>query len=309
MHIPPRPALRPAPRLDAGSVERRQRLVGILLMLGAVLSFAGLDACAKWLNGVMHPLQTVGLRYLASLLFIAAAFNPWTVPGVLRTRRLGLQCGRAALLVVATLGAFTALAFLPLAEVASITFASPLVLALIAGPLLGERLGVHRVAAALAGFAGVLVITRPGFSGMHLAALGAVAAACANALYGVATRHLAAHDRPETTLLIASIVGSLIMLPALPLVWTTPAQPLVWVVIAVMGGFAAFGHWLLILAHRRAPASVLAPFLYAQLAGAVVLGLLVFGQVPDRWTLLGGSIVMASGLYLLYRERTAPAAE
>ena len=129
-------------------------------------------------------------------------------------------------------------------------------------------------------------------------------AACANALYSLTTRLVAARDAPETTLFYTGLVGSLVFLPVTPFVWAWPAAPPTWLLLAALGAFGALGHWLLILAHRRAPASVLAPFFYAQLLWATVLGFLVFGETPDRWTLVGGAIVMASGLYLVSRERT-----
>jgi drug/metabolite transporter (DMT)-like permease len=284
-------------------VEMHQRLIGIVLMIGAVACFACLDSCAKWLNRTMDPLQTASIRYVGSFLLVAAFFNPWTKTLLLRTHSLWRQCVRAGCLVVATLCAFSALRFLPLTEFTSITFSSPLIVALIAGPLLGEWLGFKRVIAVLIGFAGVLVVTRPGSHGVHPAVLLAGVTACANAFYSVATRLVAGHDSPETTLFYTGLVGSLLMVPIVPFVWTTPTSAPVWLAMVGLAAFGALGHWLLILAHKRAPASIVAPFFYVQLLWATLLGWLVFGEVPDRWALVGGAIVMGSGLYLLSRER------
>ena len=232
-------------------------------------------------------------------------FNPWTKAGLLRTCSLKLQVARALCLVVRHhLLVLRAGNILRLTEVTSITFASPLVVALLARPILGERIGAHRLAAVLTGFAGVLVVTRPGVGGLHAAALLAVVAACANALYSLTTRLVAANDASETTLFYTGLVGSPVFLPVTPFVWACRPHPLTWLLLAALGAFGALGHWLLILAHRRAPASVLAPFFYVQLLWATALGFLVFGETPDRWTLVGGAIVMASGLYLVSRERT-----
>lgn len=272
-------------------------------MIGAVACFAGLDSSAKWLNRSMDPLQTASIRYVGSFLLVAAFFNPWTKAGILRTQSLRRQCARATCLVIATLCAFSALRFLPLTEFTSITFSSPLIVALIAGPLLGEWIGMQRLVAVLIGFVGVLVVTRPGSHGVHPAVLLALVTACANAFYSVTTRLVAAHDQPETTLFYTGLVGSALVLPVAPFVWTTPGSPSVWLGMAGIAGFGALGHWLLILAHKRAPASIVAPFFYVQLLWATLLGWLVFGEVPDRWTLVGGAIVMGSGLYLLSRER------
>jgi drug/metabolite transporter (DMT)-like permease len=295
------------PASVTATTEQRQRLIGIGLMVGAVACFACLDASAKWVNRTTDPIQTASVRYVGSFLLVSAFLNPWTRAGIQRTRSPWLQGGRALCLVVATVCSFTGLRYLPLTQMTSITFASPLIVALIAGPILGERIGARRLTAVLVGFAGVLVVTRPSSGGMHPAALLAVAAACANALYSVTTRLLASRDSAETTLFYTGLVGSLVMLPVAPFVWAAPASALVWLLMAALAVFGTLGHWLLILAHKRTPASTLAPFFYAQLLWATVLGFLVFGEAPDRWTLIGGGIVMASGLHLLFSERAARA--
>ena len=278
-------------------------LKGILILLGAVVCFACMDASAKWLGRELGAFQIAGVRYLVSLLVVVAFLNPWTRPEVLRTRRPVLQCGRALCLIGSTLGCFVAVRFIPLTQFTSINFSAPLITALRAGPVLGERIGPRRLVAVLVGFAGVLTITRP-FGGSVSAAMGfAAVAAVSNAFYFLLTRLLSAHDGPETTMVYTSLVGTVLVSPALPWLWKTPSSPLVWAVLVGIGLFGALGHWLLILAHRHAPASTLAPFFYAQILGAVVFGLTVFGDLPDRWTLIGGSIVISSGLYLLHRER------
>jgi drug/metabolite transporter (DMT)-like permease len=114
---------------------------------------------------------------------------------------------------------------------------------------------------------------------------------------------LAAYDSSATTLFYSGIAGVVLVTPIVPFVWTTPHDPLVWVMMLAVGAWGGFGHWLLILAHARAPAPVLSPFIYTQIVWMIALGYLVFGDLPDRWTLIGAAIVIASGLYLLYRER------
>lgn len=285
------------------TTSARRNLVGIALTVSAVLCFSCLDASAKWLNQSANPLQTAAVRYLGSFLIVLPFLNSWRHPGLLRTRHRALQCGRALSLVLATVCSFTALRYMPLTQLTSITFASPLIVALIAGPLLGERIGPRRVVAVLVGFAGMLIVTRPFGGSLHPVAILALVNACACAFYYIMTRRLAAHDQPETTMFYTGAVGALACLPLLPFVWSTPATPREWLVMLALGGFGALSHWLLILAHRCAPASVLAPFFYGQLIGSAFLGWLVFDEQPDRWTVLGGSIVIGSGLYLVYRER------
>lgn len=296
-----RPArLSPVPSLRT---ERRRRLVGIALMCGALICFSLLDASAKWLNREMDPLLTVWWRYASSVVLVSVVINPWTHPGVLRTRRPWLQGARSLLLFVSTALNFAALQYLQLAETMSIMFATPLLVALLAGPILGERVGPRRLAAIAIGFLGVIVVTRPGLGTMHPAVLLSIAGAVSYAFYGISTRMLASQDSSRTTMVYSGLAGLAVMTPLLPFLWITPASPLVWILLAALGVFGAVGHWLLILAHARAPAPVLSPFMYMQILWMLVLGYVVFGDWPNVWTLLGSGIVIASGLYLLSRER------
>ncbi|MCX6955738.1 MAG: DMT family transporter [Verrucomicrobia bacterium] len=285
------------------TISSAKPLKGILILMGAVACFCCMDASAKWLNRDLKPLQIAGVRYFVSLLVVVAFLQPWRRPDLVRTKKLGLQCGRALCLVGSTLGFFLALRYLPLTQLTSISFSAPLATALLAGPLLGERIGPRRLIAVLVGFSGVLIVTRPFGHSVHPAALFAALAALSNAFYFLATRLLAAHDRPETTMLYTSLMGTLVVSPLLPFLWQTPSSPLVWAVLVALGGFGALAHWLLILAHRHAPASLLAPFFYVQIIGAALFGLVIFDESPDRWTVIGSSIVIGSGLYLLHRER------
>jgi drug/metabolite transporter (DMT)-like permease len=282
---------------------RAQHFAGIALLVGATMCFACIDSSAKYLNRTMAPMQTLTVRYLGSFLLVALLLNPRTKLGILRTSRPKLQIARGLGLVAASVCLFTALNFLPLTSTTSITFSAPLLVALLARPLLGETLGPRRLAAVIAGFFGVLVVTQPWTGSFHPAMGLALLCAGVTALYTIVTRILAVNDPPETTMFYTGLVGAIAVLPVVPFVWKTPASPQVWVAMGSMSLFGALGHWLLILAHKKAPASVVAPFFYAQLIWAVGLGALIFNERPDRWTLLGGGIVMSSGLYLLDRER------
>jgi drug/metabolite transporter (DMT)-like permease len=244
----------------------------------------------------------VWARYVSSVVLVSLVVNPWSVPGLARTRRPWMQAGRSVLLLLSTACNFFALQYLQVAQTTSIMFAAPLLVALAAGPLLGEWIGPRRLAAIGVGFVGVLIITRPGFGGMHPAALLSVFGTACYALYAISTRVLAGSDSSATTLFYSGLAGVVLVTPFVPFVWSTPSL-LVALMMAATGVFGAVGHWLLILAHARAPAPVLAPFLYTQLIWVVILGCLVFGDLPDYWTLIGASVVIASGMYLLYRER------
>jgi len=276
---------------------------GILLLLLTTAGFSCIDASAKWLNLREPALQTVALRYAGAFLITACFLNPWTRPGILRSARPGLQAVRGLCMLGASFCGFAALRTLPITVVTSIAFAAPLLVAVLAGPLLGERLGPRRAGAVVVGFVGVLVITRPGTAAFQPGMGLALGAAGCNASYLMMTRVLSRHDASETTHFYTGLIGTLVSVPlALP-GWQAPAGATMWLVIGFFALAGAGAHWLLILAHQRAPASTLAPFFYAQLLFAALLGAVVFGTLPDRWTILGGGIVIGSGLYLLARER------
>ena len=287
----------------AAAKDRRQRLKGIALMCGAVAGFSCIDASAKFLNNHMDIIQVVWARYAFAFLFSLFISNPFARPALMRTSRPWLQIVRSALLVLSTALNVIALRYLQLDQTVSIMFATPFLVAALAGPLLGEWIGPRRWAAISIGFLGVLVVMRPGVGGIHPAAILTVIGTCIYAIYIITTRILARTDSTETTLFYSNIVGVVAITALLPFVWTTPTDWLVAILMIVIGGFGALGHFLLIAAHRLAPAAILSPFIYSQLVWMIMLGYIVFSDVPNRWTLVGASIVIISGLYLLYRER------
>jgi drug/metabolite transporter (DMT)-like permease len=282
--------------------ERRRRLRAIALMCGACACFAGLDASAKFLSGHIDTLQVVWARYASAFALTFLVSNPLTRPGLVFTTRPGLQIGRSLLLLFSTLLNILALRYLQLDQTVSILFSTPFFVTLLSGFVLGEWAGWRRWTAIAIGFSGVLLIARPGFGGMHPAALLCVAGAICYSVYNISTRILARTDANETTLFYSNFVGSVAALPALPFVWTTPHEPIVIALMVLIGALGSVGHYLLIAAHRLASATVLAPFIYSQLIWAIAAGYLVFGQLPSEWTLIGAAIVIASGLYILYRE-------
>ena len=279
------------------------RIKGIALMCAACLLFTGIDTSAKYLNHYMDTLQVVWARYLGAFLVGFIFFNPFFTPGLLRTERPWLQIGRSVLLLLSTVLNIFALRYLQLDETMSILFATPLLVAALSIPFLGESIGPRRWAAIIVGFCGILIITRPGFGNMHPAALLTVIGTICYALYSISTRVLSTTDFSGTTLFYSGLFGAVVMSFVVPFVWSWPAGPLQVVVMIIMGTCGAFGHYLLILAHRLAPASILAPFIYTQIIWVVISGYLVFNDLPNHWTLIGGGVVIASGLYLLYRER------
>ena len=279
------------------------RLLAVLLMCAATVCFSGIDSSAKWLGMRLPEGEVVWARYVGAAIFSLMVARPLSRPGTLRAKQPWLQLIRSALLLGSTYFNFLALTKLQLAETSTISFLSPLFVALLAGPWLGERVGGARMAAIAVGFLGVVIATRPGTSAFQPIVFAAIAGVVCNAFYGLTTRMLAGRDTSETTLVWTSIVGVVAVTPFLPWFWATPQSPLVWAVMALMGASGAFGHWLMILAHHRAPASAMAPFGYTQLLWMIVIGWLVFGDKPPGATLIGAGIVIACGVFLAWRER------
>ena len=265
--------------------------------------FAVLDTTAKYLSAHENVLQVAWLRYVFHALFAAILLNPWTAPGVWRTNKPGLQALRAVLLAGTTVFNFSALSYIQLDQAVSIAFATPLLVALFAGPIIGEWVSRDRLIVILIGFSGVLLVTKPGFGDFHFAYLLALANAICAAFYNIATRFVSAYDSARTSIAITSLFGAIALAPVMPFVWTWPDSPWIWALHAATGALGGFGHFLLILAHARAPAPVLAPFIYIELIFMILMGWLVFADMPDVWTLAGAAVVIAAGLWLLTRER------
>ena len=293
----------PSSKTPDQAQQRRHRLIGIALMCGAVALFACLDTTAKYLNTQMDTMQVTWARYTFAFVLTLFVFNPITHPRLLRTGALKLQLTRSLLLFVATAGNFLALRWMQLDEVLSIIFTFPFFVAIASGPLLGEWIGWRRWCAIGFGFAGVLLIARPGLGGVHPAALFSLGATIAYGFYAVITRIVSKVDSDQTSLFYSNFIGALIMLPIIPFFWTTPSSWLIALMLMAIGVLGSIGHFFLIAGHRLAPAAVLSPFVYTQLIWVVILGYLVFDHLPNSWTMAGASMVIASGLYLLHRER------
>jgi drug/metabolite transporter (DMT)-like permease len=287
-----------------GEAEIAARLRGIGLICLAVLLFTALDTAAKYASRHVPTLEVAWARYALNLLFAVVALRPWAFPADYLTRRPLAQIVRGLFLLMSTVFNFMALRYLQLAEAVSITFAAPLLVTVFAGPLLGEWAGPRRWAAVIVGFIGVVIILEPHPAHFRLEALFSVGAALCYAGYSLTTRLLAATESPAGLLIYATLISTVLLTPVLPVVGTLPPDWLVAGALVVTGLMGAIGHWCLILAHRHAPATVLAPFAYTQIIWMVAAGYIVFGDVPGPSTMLGAAVVIASGLYVLYREST-----
>ena len=276
----------------------RPGLAALLTCL-AMAGFASMDAMSKFLVRDYPIVQTLWVRYVIFTLF--AAIVAW--PRVsLRSARPWLQAGRGVLALVEN-GVFVlAFFYLPLAETHAIAATSPLLVIALSVPLLGEKAGPHRWRAVMAGFAGVLLIIRPGFHVLTWPLAIPLAGAFLWAAYQVLTRLIARADPMETTLLWTAVSGLAITTLLVPAVWVPPS-PTAWVLLAGVGVLGSLSHFALIKALDHAEAGAVQPYAYTLLLWATMLGFLVFGNVPDAWTIAGAAVVVLSGLYTWRRDR------
>jgi drug/metabolite transporter (DMT)-like permease len=281
----------------------RNRLIGIGLVSLTYVLFTLLDGSAKWLVGGMPVVMVVWLRFITHVVFAGAVLFPMRGLALVRTEHLRWHLVRAVMFMAMTGMNVWALQYLQLAVTSSIFFAVPILIALLAAPLLGERLDRGRWAAIVAGFAGVLVIVRPGSTEFQPAMLLSMVNAFMYALFILMTRRLAAYDSPETIQYVPALGAAIGLAPLAIAAWEWPDTWLEWTVACLLGVFGGLGHQLLALAHRYAPATVIAPFLYQQVIYMALFGYVVFGDVPAPAVGVGAAIVIASGLYLFARER------
>ena len=286
------------------------RFKAIRLMCLAVALFSCLDTTAKVLNSQLGvPVtQTVWMRFLVQfvgLIVLVPAFGVMPARSMFRSANTGWQLVRSVLMAATTLFNFLALQTLRLDQTITIVFLAPLVVALLAGPLLGEWVGWRRMLAILTGFAGVLVAVHPAADGMDFAVVYSLLAMLAYALFMLLTRHIGGSDPPMVTLFYSMFVGTFFGAPFALANWVWPDNAKTWLLLFSMGLFGGLGHYVFLLAYRLAPASSIAPLLYTQILTMAGLGYLVFSDKPDVWTLSGAAIVVGSGIYLFHREHAA----
>lgn len=278
-------------------------LSAVLLIVCATACFTSVDVSVKHLSQRYPVPLIVWARWGVQALFVLAVVGPKMRGSMLRTRRLPLHLLRAVLLIASSLCFFSALRYLPLADSTALNYTAPIMVTLMAGWFLGERLTRPRWAFVIAGFVGMLLIVRPGNTLLGPAALLALAAAALYAVFQVITRVLA---REPLMVLLAypSLVGALLLSLGAPFVPSEAAYPTsdlaAFIGIGVVG---SVGHLLFIKAFQRASASAIAPFTYTQLVWSTLAGWLVFGTLPDGWTATGIVVIAGSGIVLMGYER------
>jgi drug/metabolite transporter (DMT)-like permease len=288
----------PTPAAEAPS----RTLLGIALMLTASSLFPIMNGLVQVLSARYPSEQIVWARTASHLVFILALFAPALGLGVVRTKRLPWQLGRTFVHLGSMLMFFNGVKHLELAKAASISFTAPFIVALLAWPILGERMPLNRLIAVILAFLGVLVVIRPGTAVFQWASLLIMGSAGCYALYQIFTRRVAGHDPPETSAVYSALGPTVVMSVVLPFFWTTPVSWIDTGLLFSLGILGGLGHYLVARALTHAQASLLAPFTYWQMVGSVIVGYMISGLLPDLWTWIGTGIIMSAGLYIAWRE-------
>jgi drug/metabolite transporter (DMT)-like permease len=293
------PEKKPAPAAPSRA-DRPFR--GIALILASTLFLGISDITAKYLSATLPSIEIAWLRFLVFAMIMVPTMLPGSPVYALRTERVGLQLLRGAALLSSSLLFISGLRFLPIAEASATAFVSPLFVTALSILFLGERVGLRRWLATVVGLVGVLIILRPGTSAFHPAAFFPLFSALGWAGTLIMTRMMSGKEHASTIMAYSSIAGLAILTALVSFVWVVPT----WhdILFGILIGIASTaGQWIVVFAFRYADASVLAPFSYIQLLWVSVLGFLVFGEVPDIWTVTGAIFVVGSGLYTAHRER------
>jgi drug/metabolite transporter (DMT)-like permease len=272
----------------------------LIIATGTVL--AGMDAFAKFLALEVPIIMVLWGRYFFHTVITFGSYSIKTRSlQFLRARRPGLQLIRALALFGATFFMYVAITRMPLGDAAAIQFLAPVLVTALSGLLLGEHVGPRRWMAVACGFVGVLLVARPGSGVLGWNALLPLATAVLLAVYMIMTRIIRNKDDPAATTFYSTALGALILSFLVIFNWQSLTL-IQWGLMVTMGAAGAVGHFMLVKAFHSAEASMLAPFTYVQVVAAILWGFLVFGDVPSIWTVAGASVVIASGLYVWYRE-------
>jgi drug/metabolite transporter (DMT)-like permease len=276
--------------------------LGIALMVLAMMLLASMDATAKYLVRDYSIVQILWVRFVIFLAVAAALARRRGIRRSFASKHWKLQIVRSLVLLAEAAAFILSFSLLPLADVHAVAAAAPLIATALAVPLLREKVGPHRWTAVAIGLVGVLIIVRPGMGVMDWAAAAPLAAGFLWALYQVLVRKVGLTDSVTTTALYTAAVGLLVLSLLVPFAWQAPDLD-GWLLMLLVGILGSAAHIILFKALELAPASALQPFGYMLMVWAAVMGFLVFGHIPDLWTITGAIVVVAGGLYALHRER------
>jgi drug/metabolite transporter (DMT)-like permease len=280
-------------------------LAGIAYVVLSVACFAVLDTVTKNVSASMSLMLALWFRYLIQALFSTVFFLPKRGMALFKTDHPRFQLARGVLLFVSSMCAFYGLKYLPVGEFTAIASVTPLVVTLMAAMSLGEKVRKLRWALVLGAFAGTMVIVRPGSQHFDWVLIFPLLLILTNSSFQLLTRKMTSTEDPVTMNVLTGWVGTLLGALILPFVWELPTDWHLWLQLLIMGIFATVGHYLLIMAFSKAPATVLTPYFYTQIGFAMLGGWLMFDHVPDHWTLVGIGIVAmcgALGALLTVRE-------
>lgn len=276
-------------------------------MLGAMAILPVIDVFAKKLGQAGMPILVV---VWARALFGGLMTLPFALRAAgaraMRPAQPGRQLARAVLLFGATFLFFSALKYLPIADALAIFFVNPLVIVILSALVLREKVGPRRWAAVAVGFIGTLIIIRPGVVEVNPGTVFALGSGVALGSYFAMTRAMAGVTNAMVMNFQTSVIGAALMTLALPVLWVMPT-PTQWAMLAALGMIATLGHVLITKAYEHGEASLLAPLAFTEIIMATVLGYAFFGDLPDRWTVLGVAILIGSAIYISVREQRAQA--
>ena len=278
-------------------------LRAILLMCAGVSLFPFMNATVKLLAVNYPASQITWARFTGHLIVMLAVFLPRYRWSLLRTRKLTVQMARSVLMLASNLVFVMAIGRIPLATASAIGFTSPLIVMALSLPLLRENVGWRQWCAVLAGFAGALLVIRPGSGPRDPAVLLLLLSSVTYALYQIATRWVSRYDNAATGIVFSALFGSVAMSLAMPFVLVMPQTFLDGLLFCCLGLLGGLGHYLVIGAFQRGRAAVIAPFGYVELIGSVVLGYLIFGHFPDLWVGAGAGVIIGSGIYIAWLEQ------
>ena len=279
----------------SSSTARPSVLTGIALVVTAMACFASLDTTAKLVSASVPLLMCIWFRYCFQAIVTTLAVVPRRGLAVLKTKHPKFQVLRGVLLLISSFFAFGSLLYLPVADFTAIGTLVPLVITLLAARMLGEQVSKRRWVLVLGGFAGAMLIIRPGGANFIWPMLLPLGAVVTYSWFQLLTSHMVKTENPLTMHLYTGWVGTLVPSLTLPFVWVNPTHTELGMLL-LMGALGSVGHYFLILAYARSPASTLTPYLYAQIVFAMVGGWLVFGQVPDQWAMAGISMIAVCGV-------------
>jgi len=272
-------------------------------MCAGVAMFPFMNAAVKLLGARYPVTEIVWARFTGHLIVMLIVFLPHHGRRLLATRRLGVQIVRSLLMLLGNAIFVVAIARVPLATASAIGFTSPLIVTALSVPLLHESVGIRRWSAVLIGFAGALLVIRPGSGLPDPAVLLLLLGSAAYALYQIATRWVSLYDDAATGTVFSALLGALATSMALPFVFVLPHNLIDLALFCSLGLLGGAGHYLVVRALQSGPVAVIAPLGYVELIGTATLGYLIFGNFPDLWTWIGAAVIIASGLYVALRER------